>query len=709
MHINNNSKIVIDFHHLINEYSLKILNDVNIPTHEKGNTLDLIISSQNLESKLSNIMVHNDFKISDHYPVSIKFNIIKQNPDKKLICYKDYKNINYVDIGAILQMKLYDKDLFEMSVEDLSTYYNEILFEIQNTIPDKRFYLRTDKEEPWYNGEVNLLRKERRRKERQYKKNKSIENKEILNNARNQLTYKIRHSKQNYLQEKIQSNKHNTKHLFKLIYPLVDKSQMETPFAAESHSLFFTEKIKKIEEEIQNRKIARPINRNSPLVYNVEAFNFNNFVLVSEYKIFKIISKMKVKSSTLDPIDTKFVKNDTICKIVAPYLSVLVNKSLQEGYFPETEKVGIITPIVKPNKDPNNINNYRPITSLTFLSKLLENVVHEQIINYLNTQNLLPKFQSAYRYQHSTTTALLKIQNDIINILAKGETVIYISLDLSAAFDTILHSHLLKCLQNFGIIDIPLKWFNSYLNNRKIKVKAKNMLSGFSQLLIGIPQGGVLSPTLYSIYISDICLLLDKHDIHYHLYADDIIIYFTTKNLNIIEAIQHKINILMDEIETYMLFKHLKLNSEKTEIIHINNNSRVNLKFKFLNINDNCIKIKTSIKSIGYIIDNELNMKEQISSTIKKCNYALHCISKIRQYLDNHSTQVIINALVISKLEYNLELLYNINQREANKLEKVLKRCVRLIFKLKKRDSVQTYMKKLNWLPILERIKLKKT
>ena len=101
-------------------------------------------------------------------------------------------------------------------------------------------------------------------------------------------------------------------------------------------------------------------------------------------------------------------------------------------------------------------------------------------------------------------------------------------------------------------------------------------------------------------------------------------------------------------------------------------------------------------------------MKEQISSTIKKCNYALHCISKIRQYLDNHSTQVIINALVISKLEYNLELLYNINQREANKLEKVLKRCVRLIFKLKKRDLVQTYMKKLNWLPILERIELKK-
>jgi hypothetical protein len=415
---------------------------------------------------------------------------------------------------------------------------------------------------------------------------------------------------------------------------------------------------------------------------------------------------MKEKTCILDPIDTKFIKNNSISKIVAPYLSVVINKSLQEGIFPENEKIGIITPILKPNKDPNIISSYRPVTSLSFVSKLLENIVHEQLTNYLNINKLIPKFQSAYRYKHSTTTALLKIQTDIINILAKGESVIYLSLDITAAFDTIIHLLLLKCLKNIGISGTPLKWFRSYLKNRKIKVKAKKIFSKLFDLIIGIPQGGVLSPTLYSIYISDICQLLKKYNIQFHLYADDIIIYFTSKNLTI-DQIQEKVNIFMTAIQNYMLDKHLKLNPNKTEIMHISHKAKLNLKFDSLSINNIRVTLKSAIKSIGYTIDNKFTFKHQISQTIKKCNYALHSISKIRQFLDHNATKILINALVISKLEYNLELLFNINQKDINKLDKILKKSTRIIFKLKKRDNVREYMKKLKWLPIIERIKLK--
>ena len=141
--------------------------------------------------------------------------------------------------------------------------------------------------------------------------------------------------------------------------------------------------------------------------------------------------------------------------------------------------------------------------------------------------------------------------------------------------------------------------------------------------------------------------------------------------------------------------------------MHICHTARINLKFNSINIMNENIKIKSTVKSIGYIIDQDLNMKQQISETVKKSNFALHCISKIRQFLNNNSTQILINALVISKLEYNLELLYNIKQKDVQKLEKVLRKSVRLIFNLKKRDSVKEYMKTLKWLPIAERIKMK--
>ena len=416
---------------------------------------------------------------------------------------------------------------------------------------------------------------------------------------------------------------------------------------------------------------------------------------------------MKNKTCCLDPIDTKFIKESSISKIVAPYLSVLVNKSLLEGYFPDSEKVGIITPIIKANKDPKNLNSYRPVTSLSFISKLIENVVHEQLINFLNKNKLLPKYQSAYRYKHSTSTALLKIKNDIITLLAKGENIIYITLDLSSAFDTILHKNLLECLENIGLCGTTLNWFQSYLSDRKIKIKVKNLESELTDLLIGIPQGGVLSPTLYSVYTADICNLLDKHKIQYNLYADDIIIYFSTSNLKSLEEIQEKINRLIKEIQNYMLLKHLKINPEKTEIMHICRKHRLNINLNSINVNNSEIELKRMIKSIGFIIDMEFNMNEQISATIKKCNYALHCISKIRPFLDLQATKILINALVISKLEYNLELMQNNKQSDIEKFDKILRKCIRLIFKLKKRESVSTYMKTLNWLPIAERIKLK--
>ena len=284
--------------------------------------------------------------------------------------------------------------------------------------------------------------------------------------------------------------------------------------------------------------------------------------------------------------------------------------------------------------------------------------------------------------------------------------MIYITLDITAAFDTLQHTLLLKCLEEFGISNNPLKWFKSYLENRSTKVKAQNNLSESVKLLMGVPQGGVLSPTLYSMYTADICNIFDRHGIMYHLYADDIIIYFSDVNLNKKE-LENKISSIFEDINRYMINKHLKLNQDKTEILFISRNKNISKNFNNIKINETIINFKSAITSIGCIIDKEFSMNEQISNIVKKCNYTLHCISKIRQNIDNKTTQILISSLILSKLEYNLELLYNLPQNSIEKLEKIQRKSIRLIFKLKKRDPVDTYMKQLKWLPISEKIKYK--
>ena len=136
-----------------------------------------------------------------------------------------------------------------------------------------------------------------------------------------------------------------------------------------------------------------------------------------------------------------------------------------------------------------------------------------------------------------------------------------------------------------------------------------------------------------------------------------------------------------------MINKHLKLNQDKTEILFISRNKNISKNFNNIKINETIINFKSAITSIGCIIDKEFSMKEQISNIVKKCNYTLHCISKIRQNIDNKTTQILISPLILSKLEYNLELLYNLPQNSIEKLEKIQRKSIRLIFKLKKKRS----------------------
>ena len=271
---------------------------------------------------------------------------------------------------------------------------------------------------------------------------------------------------------------------------------MSSEKAAESLSNFFTNKIEKIRQGFGD-------NDDLPTVDNVFVGTpLAELVPVSEERLKRLIMASKPTSSTVDPIPTKIVLD--CMDILLPVLLHIVNSSLLAATVPRPFKMAIIKPLLKKNGlDANDCNNYRPVSNLPFVSKLLERVVLQQLVQHLNANNLLDPFQSAYRHGHSCETALLRVLNDVLCSTDRGDLSLLVLLDLSAAFDVIDHELLLSRLQNeMGITGTALRWFSSYLVDRTQHVVVKQASSQSTLLNCGVPQGSVLGPILFSIYTS---------------------------------------------------------------------------------------------------------------------------------------------------------------------------------------------------------------
>ena len=212
--------------------------------------------------------------------------------------------------------------------------------------------------------------------------------------------------------------------------------------------------------------------------------------------------------------------------------------------------------------------NYRPVAGLSFISKLVECVVAKQLLEHIHVHNLDNLYQSAYKAGHSTETALLSIKNEVHLSLSRGEPTALVLLNLSAAFDTIDHSTLLRCLRIwFGVGGSVLKWSTSYLTDRYQSIKIGSTLSDVCKLLFGVPQGSVLGPLLFSLYTTPLSLIISKHKgINFHFYADDSQVYIHLSQRNASAAFE-KLNRCLDDVKEWMSTSKLKLNTDKTEFI----------------------------------------------------------------------------------------------------------------------------------------------
>ncbi len=383
---------------------------------------------------------------------------------------------------------------------------------------------------------------------------------------------------------------------------------------------------------------------------------------------------------------------------LTPIIRDVVNTSLSSGVFPAEWKHALVTPLLKkPTLDPTAVSNYRPLSNLPFLSKVVERVVAKQLTTYMQDNNMYPKFQSAYRTHHSVETALLRVHNDILQAIDNKQGVILVLLDLSAAFDSISHDILLQRLQHrFGIKGTVFAWMKDYLSSRSQSIKFNSEISPALAVSHGVPQGSVLGPILFSMYTAPLCDIARLHNLNVHLYA-----------LSIDNAMTSTQQCVTD-IDSWMVENKLKLNGDKTELMVLTPPlSRVKVTIPSLNIGESSIAASPTIRNLGSMWDQAATMKEHVRYICKACYFHLHNISSVRRMLTLEATKSLMHAFITSRLDSCNSLLLNIPTTQIAKLQRIQNCAARIVLRRKKRDSITAMLKELHWLPVQHRITYK--
>lgn len=682
-------------------------NIVKDSTHIAGHTLDLIIHDCDNHSINKVVVFPVDQRISDHSLITFSYKFpVKREVITKKIQFRNYKSLNLNDVTNDISTS-FSTINYESSSIDLVDEYNSRLSLLHNNhcpLLDK--VIRMNMSNPWYDSSITTLRKMRRKAERQWRRNKNETTRKNYIDARAKVVDNVESKKKEYFKVSINNCNSDQKKLWKVFNKLIGVDEVHFPLNITSDDMnnFFINKIVTIRNELDSSNISVEYS-NIYLNYHVDygVSELTNFNPVSHSEVNKIMTTLNKSSCALDPFN--FSKFPDILPLLLPIFTVIINKCFSSGVFPSTEKTALVRPLLKkPALDPEVLKNYRPVSNLTYLHKLIEKSILSQLLPHLMKNKCIPNFQSAYRPHHSTETALCRIYNDILQNIQNSKTSLLIMLDLSAAFDTIDYNLLYLDLINAGVKSQALKLLKSYLIGRFQKVSMNGTVSSPQELHYGVPQGSVLGPILFSLYSSKLTEIIEAHGLDYHVYADDTQIYMPITNINTSKS---SIKILLNDIKIWMHNRKLQLNESKTEVFLINGplKNEVGLSESVEFIEN--IKTVDSVRNLGVILDSKLNFNKHFNHIVKTCNFHLRRFSSVIKFLDKDSVKVLMHAFITSRIDYCNSLFVNLPNKDLKRLQCILNRAARLLYNLPPFTSISPYLYELHWLPIKARIEFK--
>ena len=603
------------------------------------------------------------FDISDHLPLITylkPYQSVKPIFKRKLI--RDIKNINYEQFYTELNDNL---NITPLNISTLSANESWNLFEqIYTSTFDKHapVRLQTRRElkkssSPWITKEIlNSI------KTRQKLYKKAILNSNNLNwskfrSYRNELNRKILKSKQTYFKSEIIKAKTNSQKTWKTMNKIINIKKNNV------HN-----EIKEILDENNQtvnepKKMSNIFNKyfttiGSKLSQNITSnLNYTNPKhtknKIRDSFYLSPMSPSEVKTYILQLNSNKATKSNSVpikilkltVDIVAPILSTIFNKCIYEGVFPDMLKSAEVHPIYKKGSKILT-SNHRPISILSPFSKIFERHILNQLTNFIQKHKILHPFQYGFRTNSSTEMAVTQILEEITDKIQNGQFVCSVFLDLAKAFDTVDHSILLGKLYEYGVRGLPAELIKSYLTGRTQRTIVNNITSDPSVVTCGVPQGSILGPLLFNLYINDI---IEISNFSIKLFADDACLLCSSDSPQQLEKL---VNTELSKINNWRKSNKLSVNFTKSDYI-IFTNKKNNYKFN-IKMDLNTLKRTTETRYLGIIIDQKLKWNKHVNYIITKITKVSYILTKIRHYINTDSIKLLYYSLIHPHLNYCL-------------------------------------------------------
>ena len=675
-----------------NTYNLKDL--INEPTCYKNplnpSSIDLILTNK-FRSFQNSLTLETG--LSDHHKLTttvMRLFFPKQAPLH--IIYSDFKNYDH----TIFRNEL-ENNLGKMEVS--KTYENfESIFmkQLNKYAPMKEKYVRANNA-PFMNKALCKAIMNRSRARNKYLKLPNEINRASYKKQRNYCLNLLRKEKKKYYRNLNVNKIIDNKQFWKTMKPFFsDKSKLNRDITlidgeniitseteiAETMNTFFSNAVQKLDIQgyqtnfsldINLDKITNTVNKfkNHPSIIKIkenrqgsEKFSFsytNNIDIAS-----KLNQLNTSKPTTLNNIPVKIlVETNDIC---SHFISKFFNDAVVNSTFPATLKMAEITPAHK--KDETTLKeNYRPISILPSVSKIFERTMYDHIYEYMGTK--LSHYLCGFRKGYSTQYCLIAMLEQWKKALDKHNIAGALLTDLSKAFDCLNHELLIAKLEAYGFDNAALAFISSYLSGRKQRTKVKNHFSQWSDILSGIPQGSILGPLLFNIYMNDIFYFVNEK--FFANYADDNTPYAIDKD------IEEVLNILKKDTTTlieWFNYNYFKMNADKCKLLITNHNENASI-----SIQGEIISASNCVKLLGINIDNKLDYKEHISSICKKASLKLHALARISHFMNEHKLRILMKAFIESQFGY-CPLIWMFHSRTSNnKINKLHERALRLVYK----------------------------